>query len=360
MSNFPPVVVAMSGGVDSSVAAALLVEQGYPVIGMMLRLWSEPGTENENRCCTPDAMAQARKVASQLGIPFYAVDSRDRFRQQVVESFLEGYRQGLTPNPCMICNRQIRWGFLMDHARSLGAEYMATGHYARIRRLPGGKVELLCGQDENKDQAYVLGMLNQNQLAHSLFPVGEYNKPEVRELARRFGLPVAERAESQDLCFLAGQDYRQFLTRIAGDVVKPGPIVNQQGEVLGEHQGLAFYTIGQRKGIKISNSQPLFVLSKNIQQNKLIVGPKEGLGNDEMDVADVNWVLGEKPENIERVRIKIRYKADFAWAALKIGIDNRIHVRFEKLMRDITPGQIAVFYSEDVVLGAGIIQPQPV
>jgi tRNA-uridine 2-sulfurtransferase len=360
MSNFPPVVVAMSGGVDSSVAAALLVEQGYPVIGMMLRLWSEPGTENENRCCTPDAMAQARKVASQLGIPFYAVDSRDRFRQQVVESFLEGYRQGLTPNPCMICNRQIRWGFLMDQARSLGAEYLATGHYARIRRLPEGKVELLCGQDENKDQAYVLGMLNQDQLAHSLFPVGEYKKPEVRELARRFGLPVAERAESQDLCFLAGQDYRQFLIRTAGDVVKPGPIVNQQGEVLGEHQGLAFYTIGQRKGIKISNPQPLFVLSKNVQQNKLVVGPKEELGSDEMDVADINWVLGERPENTERVKIKIRYKADFAWAVLDAGIDNRIHVRFEKLMRDITPGQIAVFYNEDVVLGAGIIQPQAI
>jgi tRNA-specific 2-thiouridylase len=358
MSNYPPVVVAMSGGVDSSVAAALLVEQGYPVIGMMLRLWSEPGFENENRCCTPDAMAQARKVAAQLGIPFYAVDSREQFHQQVVESFLQGYRQGLTPNPCMVCNRQIRWGFLMDQALSLGAEYMATGHYARLRRLQEGKVELLCGQDELKDQAYVLGMLNQDQLSHSLFPLGEYKKPEVRELARRFGLPVAERAESQDLCFLAGQDYRQFLARFANDVIKPGLIVNQQGDILGEHQGLAFYTIGQRKGIKISNPEPLYVIAKNIQQNKLVVGPKEQLGRDEMDVSNVNWVLGEKPENVERVKVKIRYKADFAWAALEISSDNRIHVQFEKLMRDITPGQIAVFYNEDVVLGAGIIQPQ--
>jgi len=205
-----------------------------------------------------------------------------------------------------------------------------------------------------------LGMLNQDQLAHSLFPVGEYKKPEVRELARRFGLPVAERAESQDLCFLAGKDYRQFLSRIASDVIKPGPIVNKLGEVLGEHQGLAFYTIGQRKGIKISSSQPLFVLSKNVNQNKLVVGPREELGLDEMDVADVNWVLGKRPENISRVKVKIRYKADFAWAALEICDANQIHVRFEKTMRDITPGQIAVFYNEDVVLGAGIIQPQSV
>ncbi|MDR3574740.1 MAG: tRNA 2-thiouridine(34) synthase MnmA [Anaerolineaceae bacterium] len=357
MSNFPTVVVAMSGGVDSSVAAALLVEQGYPVIGMMLRLWSEPGFENENRCCTPDAMAQARKVAAQLGIPFYAVDSRDRFRQQVVETFLEGYRQGLTPNPCMVCNRQIRWGYLMDQARAIGAEYMATGHYARLNRLPGGKVELRCGQDEAKDQSYVLGMLNQDQLTHSLFPIGDYKKPEVRELARRFGLPVAERAESQDLCFLAGQDYRQFLSRIASDVVKPGLIVNQQDEVLGEHHGLAFYTIGQRKGIMISGPIPLYVISKKVSENKLVVGPKEELGLDEMYVADVNWVSGERPENISRVKVKIRYKADFAWASVEVSVNDTIHVRFEKIMRDITPGQIAVFYNNDVVLGAGIIQP---
>jgi len=359
MNNFPPVVVAMSGGVDSSVAAALLVEQGYPVIGIMLRLWSEAGFENENRCCTPDAMAQARKVASLLGIPFYAIDSRDRFHQQVVESFIEGYRQGLTPNPCLVCNSRIRWGFLMDQARLLGAEYLATGHYARIRHLPGGKVELLCGKDELKDQAYVLSMLNQNQLAHSLFPIGEYKKLEVRELARRFGLPVAERVESQDLCFLAGQDYRQFLSRIDRDVVKPGPIVTREGEVLGEHQGLAFYTIGQRKGIKISHPRPLFVISKNVQQNKLIVGLKEELGSDQMDVINVNWVMGAKPENIKDVKVKIRYKADFAWATLEFGIVDQVHVRFEKLLRDITPGQIAVFYNEDVVLGAGIIQTQP-
>lgn len=357
MSNFPTVVVAMSGGVDSSVAAALLVEQGYPVIGMMLRLWSEPGFENENRCCTPDAMAQARKVAAQLGIPFYAVDSRDRFRQQVVETFLEGYRQGLTPNPCMVCNRQIRWGYLMDQARAIGAEYMATGHYARLNRLPGGKVELRCGQDEAKDQSYVLGMLNQDQLTHSLFPIGDYKKPEVRELARRFGLPVAERAESQDLCFLAGQDYRQFLSRIASDVVKPGLIVNQQDEVLGEHHGLAFYTIGQRKGIMISGPIPLYVISKKVSENKLVVGPKEELGLDEMYVADINWVSGERPENISRVKVKIRYKADFAWASVEVSVNDTIHVRFEKIMRDITPGQIAVFYNNDVVLGAGIIQP---
>ena len=358
MGGFPLVVVAMSGGVDSSVAAALLVEQGYPVVGMMLRLWSEAGFENENRCCTPDAMAQARKVASQLGIPFYAVDGRERFRQQVVESFLEGYRKGVTPNPCMVCNRQIRWGYLMDQARSLGAEYLATGHYARLRRFPDGKVQLLCGQDELKDQSYILSMLNQDQLAHSQFPIGDYKKPEVRELARRFGLPVAERAESQDLCFLAGQDYRQFLSRNENDILIPGPIVNKYDEVIGEHQGLAFYTIGQRKGIKVSSPKPLYVISKKVKQNKLVVGSKEELGLDEMDVTDINWLMDEDPKNIDRVKVKIRYKADFAWAALETHGTKSIHVRFEKQMRDITPGQIAVFYNDEVVLGAGIIQPR--
>jgi len=358
MGSFPLVVVAMSGGVDSSVAAALLVEQGYPVVGMMLRLWSETGFENENRCCTPDAMAQARKVASQLGIPFYAVDGRERFRKQVVESFLEGYRLGVTPNPCMVCNRKIRWGYLMDQARSLGAEYLATGHYARLRHFPNGKVQLLCGQDELKDQSYILSMLNQEQLVHSLFPIGDYKKPEVRELARRFGLPVAERAESQDLCFLAGHDYRQFLSRNKSDILIPGPIVNKHDEIIGDHKGLAFYTIGQRKGIKVSSSKPMYVISKKVKQNKLVVGPKEELGLDEMDVTDINWLLDEGPKNIDRVKVKIRYKADFAWAALETHGTKSIHVRFEKQMRDITPGQIAVFYNDEVVLGAGIIQQQ--
>ena len=185
------VVVAMSGGVDSSVAAALLKEQGYEVVGMMLRLWSEPGKEESNRCCTPDSMAQARRVAAKLDIPFYVIDAKDVFRETVVEYFLEGYARGETPNPCLICNRKIRWTFLLDHALALGADHMATGHYARIRRNENGTSELLRAVDRNKDQSYVLHVLNQDKLKHALFPVGDYPKPEIRQIAEKYGLPTA-------------------------------------------------------------------------------------------------------------------------------------------------------------------------
>ena len=209
------VVVGLSGGVDSAVCAALLVEQGYQVIGMMLRLWSEPGKENSNRCCTPDAMAQARRVAAGLDIPFYVVDAKELFHSTVVLAFLEGYEQGITPNPCLACNRTIRWEFLLNHALALGAEYMATGHYARRREDGQGGFQLLRAIDPKKDQSYILHLLTQEKLARALFPVGEYAKSEVRQMAARFGLPTADMAESQDLCFLAGEDYRQFLKRNA-------------------------------------------------------------------------------------------------------------------------------------------------
>ncbi|HRQ32705.1 MAG TPA: tRNA 2-thiouridine(34) synthase MnmA, partial [Anaerolineales bacterium] len=241
-------VVAMSGGVDSSVAAALLKEQGYEVIGMMLRLWSEPGKEESNRCCTPDSMAQARRVAALLDIPFYVIDAKDVFRETVVEYFLEGYARGETPNPCLVCNRKIRWTFLLDHALALGADFMATGHYARVRN-ENGKVELLRAVDRNKDQSYVLHVLDQEKLKHALFPVGEFTKPEIRQIAEKHGLPTASRKDSQDLCFLAGEDYRNFLQRNAAEMLKPGEIVTRDGEAIGSHNGLANYTIGQRKGL---------------------------------------------------------------------------------------------------------------
>ncbi|TLN20910.1 tRNA 2-thiouridine(34) synthase MnmA, partial [bacterium] len=258
MDKKPSVVVAMSGGVDSSVAAALLVSQGYPVTGVMLRLWSEPGCEDSNRCCTPDAMAQARRVAAMIGIPFYALDVQQRFRDEVVESFIEGYSAGITPNPCLVCNRQIRWGFMLNQALAMGAEFMATGHYARVEREAAGPVRLMRALDPKKDQSYVLSGLSQEQLAHSMFPLGGMEKSAVRELARKFALPVAERADSQDLCFLAGGNYREFLARVGGRDLPRGPIVNRQGKVLGEHQGLAGYTIGQRKGLGIAAPDPLY------------------------------------------------------------------------------------------------------
>ncbi|MDD2923141.1 MAG: tRNA 2-thiouridine(34) synthase MnmA, partial [Anaerolineales bacterium] len=226
------VVVAMSGGVDSSVAAALLKEQGYDVIGMMLRLWSEPGKEDSNRCCTPDAMAQARRVAGILDIPFYAVDAKDVFRETVVQYFLDGYARGETPNPCLMCNRQIRWSFLFDRALALGAEFMATGHYVRRMKDEGGRIKLFRAADHAKDQSYVLHVLNQDKLKRALFPVGDYPKPEIRAIAEKFGLPTASRKDSQDLCFLAGEDYRNFLQRNAPEILAHGNIVTQDGNVV--------------------------------------------------------------------------------------------------------------------------------
>src|SRR5512143_1782284 len=218
------VVVAMSGGVDSSVAAALLKEQGYEVIGMMMRLWSEPGKEDSNRCCTPQAMALARRVAALLDIPFYVVDAKVVFHNTVVQYFLDGYARGETPNPCLICNRQIRWTFLLDHALALGADYMATGHYVRIQKDEGERMNLLRAVDRNKDQSYVLHVLTQDKLRHALFPVGDYAKPEIRAIAEKYGLPTASRKDSQDLCFLAGEDYRSFLKRNAEALLVPGAI----------------------------------------------------------------------------------------------------------------------------------------
>jgi tRNA-specific 2-thiouridylase len=350
------VVVAMSGGVDSSVAAALLAKQGYQVIGMMLRLWNEPGKESANRCCTPDAIAQARRVSAILGIPFYVLDAQDVFYTQVVEaSFLQGYARGVTPNPCLSCNRQIRWGFLLQRALALGADWMATGHYARLGNDDKGRFQLRCAADPAKDQSYVLHVLGQEQLAHALFPLGEYTKPQVRELARQFGLPVAERAESQDLCFLAKDDPRSFLLRHAPQVEKPGPILARSGQTLGTHPGLAFYTIGQRKGLGIPSLVPLYVLEKDLANNALIVGPKEELGRRELITGRIHWISGETPEVPFRAQVKIRYRSGFSWGKVTPLEEGGASVLFDEPLRDITPGQAAVFYKDEVVLGGGII-----
>ena len=353
------IVVAMSGGVDSSVAAALLVQQGYQVIGMMLRLWSETGRDADNRCCTPDAIAQARRVSAILGIPFYVMDAKKVFYQTVVEFFLNGYASGATPNPCLVCNRQVRWEFLLQHARSMGARYMATGHYARLKQDAEGKYQIWRAIDANKDQSYVLHVLNQDKLAFAKFPIGNYPKNEIRNLARDLGLPVAQRPDSQDLCFLGGDDYRQFIRRNAPDLVSPGPILNQSGEHLGEHQGLAFYTIGQRKGLGISSSEPLYVIKKDIQQNTLIVGDNERLGKQELTAGQFNWITGVPPAFSFRAEVKIRYKANPEWGEIKVLNADRVQIRFDRPLRDITFGQAAVIYDGDQCLGGGVIQNNP-
>ena len=350
------VVVAMSGGVDSSVAAALLKQQGYDVTGMMLRLWSEPGKEESNRCCTPDSMAQARRVAAKLDIPFYVIDAKDVFKETVVQYFLDGYARGETPNPCLICNRQIRWTFLLDHALALGAEYMATGHYVRRQIADDGRVELLRAVDHSKDQSYVLHVLNQDKLKHALFPVGDYPKPEIRAIAESFGLSTASRKDSQDLCFLAGDDYRNFLQRNAAEMLKPGEIITPDGQVIGQHNGLANYTIGQRKGLGIASPVPLFVITKQAVGNTLVVGTQEELGFTELTARDVNWTSGEAPREQFHAQVKIRYTAKEVEALISPLEGEQISVKFDAPVRDVTAGQAAVFYQGDLMLGGGIIQ----
>ncbi len=348
----------MSGGVDSSVAAALLKDRGFEVIGMMLRLWSEPGTEESNRCCTPASMGLARRVAAKLDIPFYVIDAKDAFRETVVEAFLDGYARGETPNPCLICNRQIRWTFLLDRALALGADFMATGHYARVARDDDGRIELHRAIDKAKDQSYVLHVLDQARLQHALFPVGDYVKADVRKMAEAYDLPTATRPESQDLCFLAGQDYRDFIRRNGTVGLKRGPIVNRAGKQLGEHRGLADYTIGQRKGLGLAGPMPLYVLEKRTATNELVVGTEAELGSRELLADSVNWISGVAPQSPLRVEVKTRYTAHEQAATIFPSADGRqVRTVFDIAQRDITPGQAAVFYQGDLLLGGGIICP---
>ncbi len=350
------VVVAMSGGVDSSVAAALLVEAGYDVVGMMMRLWSDPtmGGAEHNRCCTPVQMNDARHIAEKLGIPFYVLDSKDIFRETVVQYFIDGHRDGFTPNPCLECNRRIRFDWLLRNALALDADFLATGHYARITKDDGGW-RLRRGVDADKDQSYVLSVLGQEQLRRALFPVGEYPKSKVRKLAATLGFDVAGKRDSQDLCFLGKSDYRSFLRLHAPDVIAPGPIVNRDGLVLGQHQGLANYTIGQRKGLGISSREPLYVLAMDERRNALVVGARDQLGRDELVAENVNWVSGSPPAASFRADVKIRYRARSQPAEIEVMADGAMKARFDQPQRDITPGQAAVVYRGDICLGGGVI-----
>lgn len=345
------IAVAMSGGVDSSVAACLLHEAGEDIFGLMLRLQDQVNGK-PNRCCTPDDVGTARALASHLDIPFHVLDARQAFEQGVIQPFVSGYAQGLTPNPCIECNRSIRFGFLLEHALAFGATHLATGHYARISQTTPPC--LLTARDASKDQSYVLHMLTQAQLARILLPLGERTKQEVREYAHSRGLAVADRAESQDLCFARG-DYRAVLERHAVQAA-PGPIFDRDGKVLGTHSGLAGYTLGQRKGIGVAAQEALYVIDKDLERNALIVGGRARVGRQRFRVSRLNWIAGAPPAAQFAASVQVRYHAPRALGRIRCLSSTEAEIELEARNPDVAPGQAAVVYQDDVCLGGGIIR----
>jgi len=363
------VAVAMSGGVDSSVVVKILKDQGHDCVGLFLKLWSDPTSgascRKENRCCDYEALEDARMVAAKLNIPFYVIDAKVEFKKEVVDYFLEEYKNLRTPNPCIVCNETIKFDLLLKKALSIGCEKLATGHYARIE---DGK--LLKSVDETKDQSYMLYRLNQSQLSKVLFPIGEMKKKDVRELAVKWNLPVKEKPESQEICFFADRDYRAFLHRYLDEkYFQSGDIVDTNGKVIGKHDGLLNYTIGQRRLIdqlQVSSfklqadKKPLYVIGFDSKKNRLIVGNDEEVYKKEMVVGNLNWISPEaqKLKSLEAssLSVKIRYRhLDVEVKSIEQLKNKTIRVVFVKKQRAITPGQSAVFYSSNQVLGGGII-----
>ncbi len=350
----------MSGGVDSSVAAGLLKEQGYEVIGITMNLFPLPKEHcldsDLKSCCGWGAVEDASRVASNLGITHTVLNLKDSFEDLVVSNFLEEYTRGRTPNPCVRCNQFIKFDVLMEKAKKIGASYFATGHYAQIiRDSQRGQFYLKKGKDKEKDQSYFLYTMTQNQLSHTLFPVGLFTKSEIRERARKWGLPVAERPESQEICFIPDNDYPEFLKKRIPASFQPGPVVDVNGQVLGRHSGIIHFTVGQRRGLGIAAPHPLYVLEINTPKNEIVVGPDDRLYKKELIADQVNWISGDNLVSPVPAKARIRYKHKEAMARL-VPLDyKKIRVEFEKSQRAITPGQAIVFYEEDVVLGGGTI-----
>jgi len=352
MTESTRIAVAMSGGVDSSVAAALLREAGHDIFGLMLRL--QDGSEDKpNRCCTPGDVMAARSVAAALELPFYVVDAREAFEERVVLPFVRGYAQGFTPNPCIECNRVVRFGLLLEHALALGATHLATGHYVRTE-CEGTTRRLLVARCQPKDQSYVLHMLTQRQLEHAVFPLGELTKDEVRAHARHLHLPVANRPESQDLCFVGG-DYRAFLAS-RGVSMQPGPILDGEGRILGTHSGLVRYTLGQRQGLGIAANKALYVIEKDLTRNALIVGGRQEIGRQQFSVSLVNWIAGPPPADRFDASIQVRYHAPHTQGRIDCTSPTEARVQLAGREPDVAPGQSAVFYHDDLCLGGGIIR----
>jgi tRNA-uridine 2-sulfurtransferase len=350
------VICGMSGGVDSSAAAALLLEQGYDVVGITLKLWPQDCISRaEDKCCGPQAVADARAVCHRLGIPFYLVDEAADFQRMVISYFADEYKAGRTPNPCVMCNQHLKFGTLIHRARQLDGEYIATGHYARLERRDDGRVWLKRGRDLHKDQSYFLFSLRQDQLARSLFPLGELNKDNTREVAREAHLKTAEKEESMEICFVPDKDYGAFLQKAKLVEKHRGEIVDPHGSVLGHHDGIEFYTIGQRKGLGISSPRPLYVIELDAANNRVIVGDESALQRDEFTVDRCNWIPFDAPPEQLEVTAKIRYNHPGTLATVTPQQNGGAKVKLHTPQRAITPGQACVFYQEELVVGGGWI-----
>jgi len=351
------VVIGMSGGVDSSVAAYLLKEKGYEVIGIMMKLSPDNPDyeENEGGCCSISAANDARRVADVLDIPFYVMNFKDVFKENVIDNFIDEYMEGRTPNPCIVCNKTIKFEEFLRKAKALGADYIATGHYAKIEKCDDRYV-LKKSEDDRKDQTYALYTLNQEQLRHTLMPCGDYSKPEIRIIAERIGLQVFKKKDSQEICFIPDNDHGNYIKKYSGRKIIPGNFVNKHGDVMGTHKGIVYYTIGQRKGLGIAVGKPVFVNDINPLTNQIVLGDEEDIFKTGLVAKDLNFILFDSLQSNLRVSAKIRYSAKPQLATLIPLENNRVKVVFDEKQRAITKGQSVVFYLENLVVGGGIIE----
>lgn len=353
------VVVGMSGGVDSSVAAYLLKKQGYDVIGVTMQIWQDEekeAKEENGGCCGLSAVDDARRVAQFLDIPYYVMNFKKEFRKKVMDYFVEEYLRGHTPNPCIACNRYVKWESLLQRSLAIGADYIATGHYARVERLANGRYAVCNSVTAAKDQTYALYNLTQGQLAHTLMPVGDYEKSAVRELAEKAGLPVAHKPDSQEICFIPDNDYAGFIDREAkGRVPAPGNFVTVTGEIIGPHKGITHYTVGQRKGLNLAMGHPVFVTEIRPETNEVVIGENEDVFSTELVCDRVNYMGMEDLKESRRVLAKIRYAHKGTYCIIEKIEEDKVKCTFEEPVRAVTPGQAVVFYENGYVLGGGTI-----